>query len=342
MFAGFALFDPEAEQLFLGTDTELTELDPADAQLTTLATTGRTFVESVDDLTGVRAGDVRTLPGYPGPGRPTRCRGRARTRRSRSRAVRPSRARSTRIYDADAGTITDVADGAPGRLPRASRASSSPTTGRRPVSPGFTLRCRVRQLRGGVHVVGVPRAVLPRAGVEPRVRPRLRRRDVRPRTAPRRRVQRRADERAQALPLADHHPLRAARVHDRPGVEGDVQRDVRDQQVAALPRVVAVVDGRGDVLADPRQHVARLPVHVPRQHRCPAERARRPQGSGVRRRCHRVEGVPQDHLPAATRLGEPAARGQLRLQLQQLHAGLPAHRRQSPRAPARAPGRPTS
>ena len=36
VFAGFALFDPETEQLFLGTDTELTELDLADAQLTTL------------------------------------------------------------------------------------------------------------------------------------------------------------------------------------------------------------------------------------------------------------------------------------------------------------------
>ena len=52
VFAGFALFDPEAEQLFLGTDTELTELDLDDAQLTTLVTTGRTFVESVGDLTG--------------------------------------------------------------------------------------------------------------------------------------------------------------------------------------------------------------------------------------------------------------------------------------------------
>ena len=60
VFAGFALFDPEAEQLFLGTDTELTELDLDDAQLTTLVTTGRTFVESAGDLTGVRAGDVRS------------------------------------------------------------------------------------------------------------------------------------------------------------------------------------------------------------------------------------------------------------------------------------------
>ena len=64
-FAGFALYDPEAEQLFLGTETELTELDLADAELTTLVTTGRTFVESVGDYTGVRAGDVEPLPGYP-------------------------------------------------------------------------------------------------------------------------------------------------------------------------------------------------------------------------------------------------------------------------------------
>jgi arabinogalactan oligomer/maltooligosaccharide transport system permease protein len=64
-FAGFALYDPDAEQLFLGTETELTELDLGDAELTTLATTGRTFVESVGDYEGVRAGDARALPGYP-------------------------------------------------------------------------------------------------------------------------------------------------------------------------------------------------------------------------------------------------------------------------------------
>ena len=66
-FAGFGLYDPASGQLFLGTDTELTELDASTAQLQTLTTTGRTFVESVGDYTGVRPGQVRSLPGYPDP-----------------------------------------------------------------------------------------------------------------------------------------------------------------------------------------------------------------------------------------------------------------------------------
>lgn len=66
-FAGYALFDPASGELFLGTADELRQLDPDAATMTTLATTGRTFVEAVDGLTGVRAGDLRTLPGAPDP-----------------------------------------------------------------------------------------------------------------------------------------------------------------------------------------------------------------------------------------------------------------------------------
>jgi arabinogalactan oligomer/maltooligosaccharide transport system permease protein len=108
VFAGFALYDSASEQLFLGTETELTELDLGSAELTTLVTTGRTFVESVDDLIGVRAGDVSTLPGFPTgtyqmPGESED----AAIIISGGQAVE---SRSTRMYDADAGTITDVSD----------------------------------------------------------------------------------------------------------------------------------------------------------------------------------------------------------------------------------------
>ncbi len=116
-FAGFALYDPESEQLFLGTDTELTELDLADAQLTTLATTGRTFVESVGDLTGVRAGDVRTLPGYPDP-ETFQMPGETEDAAITISGGQAVESRSTRLYDADAGTITDIVDGPASRLPR--------------------------------------------------------------------------------------------------------------------------------------------------------------------------------------------------------------------------------
>jgi arabinogalactan oligomer/maltooligosaccharide transport system permease protein len=112
IFAGFALYDPESEQLFLGTDTELSELDLADAELTTLATTGRTFVERAGDLTGVRAGQVRSLPGYPDPDTyqmPGETEDAAITI-SGGQAVE---SRSTRLYDADAATITDTSTDPP-------------------------------------------------------------------------------------------------------------------------------------------------------------------------------------------------------------------------------------
>ncbi len=118
LFAGFALYDPEAEQLFLGTETELTELDLADAQLTTLATTGRTFVESVGDYTGVRAGDVRALPGYPADPRRLRDAG-----RDRGRGDHDLR-RAGRREHHDAACTTPM----PARSPTSRRASSTTRT----------------------------------------------------------------------------------------------------------------------------------------------------------------------------------------------------------------------
>jgi arabinogalactan oligomer/maltooligosaccharide transport system permease protein len=109
VFAGFALYDPEDEQLFLGTETELSELDVADAQLTTLVTTGRTFVESAGDLTGVRAGDVDTLVGYPDPDT-FQMPGESEDSAIVITGGQAVESTTTRIYDADAGTITDVSD----------------------------------------------------------------------------------------------------------------------------------------------------------------------------------------------------------------------------------------
>lgn len=63
-FVGYGLYDPETEELFLGTTDGLEPLDDA-AELQELTTTGRTFVVGVGDLEGVRPGDVRTLPGFP-------------------------------------------------------------------------------------------------------------------------------------------------------------------------------------------------------------------------------------------------------------------------------------
>jgi arabinogalactan oligomer/maltooligosaccharide transport system permease protein len=111
-FAGFGLFDPDAEQLFLGTDTELTELDLADAQLTTLVTTGRTFIESVGEYTGVRAGDVDTLPGFPDPDT-YQMPGESEDAAITITGGQAVESTTTRIYDAGTGTITDVSEDPP-------------------------------------------------------------------------------------------------------------------------------------------------------------------------------------------------------------------------------------
>ncbi len=51
-----------------------------------------------------------------------------------------------------------------------------------------------------------------------------------------------------------------------------------------------------------------------------------------------LDDVPQDHVPAAADGGQPAARRQLRLQLQQLHARLPADAAAGRAAAARSAG----
>jgi arabinogalactan oligomer/maltooligosaccharide transport system permease protein len=110
-FAGFALYDPEAEQLFLGTQTELTELDVGDAELVTRVTTGRTFVESVGEYTGVNPGDVDVLPGYPADPDSYVMPGTAEDTPIGIDGTQAAESRTTRIYDAGDGTITDSATG---------------------------------------------------------------------------------------------------------------------------------------------------------------------------------------------------------------------------------------
>ncbi len=135
VFAGFALFDPEGEQLFLGTDTELTELDLADAQLTTLVTTGRTFVESAGDLTGVRAGDVRALPGYPDP-ETYQMPGESEDAAITITGGQAVESRTTRVYDAEADTITDTETGVVYHEEEGSFVDADGNS----LSPGFTAR----------------------------------------------------------------------------------------------------------------------------------------------------------------------------------------------------------
>jgi len=111
VFAGFALYDPEAEQLFLGTETELSELDLADAQLVTRVTTGRTFVESVGGYTGVIPGEVRSLPGYPADPDAYVMPGEGEDTAITITGGQAYESTTTRNYDAGEGIITDTETG---------------------------------------------------------------------------------------------------------------------------------------------------------------------------------------------------------------------------------------
>ncbi len=66
-FAGYALYDPATEELFLGTEESFEPLE-GDVELQVLSTTGRTFVVSAGDYEGVRPGELDELPGYPAAG----------------------------------------------------------------------------------------------------------------------------------------------------------------------------------------------------------------------------------------------------------------------------------
>ena len=109
-FAGYGLYDPETEELFLGTAEGLEPLDePADLQV--LTTTGRTFVVRVGDLEGVRPGDVDSLPGFPSDPESFVMPGETEDAQVRISGGQAFESRSTRVYDPDTDTITDTETG---------------------------------------------------------------------------------------------------------------------------------------------------------------------------------------------------------------------------------------
>ena len=211
------------------------------------------------------------------------------------------------------------------------------------LSPGFQTQRRLLQLLRDPHRRHVSRArsrgcslwtiVFSVLSVVDHLRVRTRARDG---------AQREADARPQDLPLARDRPVRAARVHDGARVARTPQHDVRLQPVGRARRRLARITEPRALLADPRQPVARLPVHVPGVHRRAAEHPDRPQGSGVRRRCDRADGVPQGDVPAPAHVGQPVADRELRVQLQQLHDRLAASPAADPGRAASRPARPTS
>ena len=203
-----------------------------------MVTHGRRGARSSSRSATTRAcdpGDVRTLPGYPAdpdayvmPGETEDAAITISGGAGGREHARPA------VYDAGDGTITDVATGIvyheDERLLRRRRRHPAESRLQRPASASRTIR--------EVLTDSEFRATVPaRARVEPRVRRRCSVVDcVRARPAARGGVQRRAHEGPEGLPIADHHPVRPARVHDRAGVAGHAQRDVRGQPLAALRR----------------------------------------------------------------------------------------------------------
>ena len=109
-FAGYGLFDPETEELFLGTIDGLEPLDEP-AELQVLTTTGRTFIVRVGDLAGVRPGDLDTLPGYPADPEAYVIPGASEDTFIGISGGQAFESRSTRVYDPDTSTITDTETG---------------------------------------------------------------------------------------------------------------------------------------------------------------------------------------------------------------------------------------
>jgi ABC-type sugar transport system permease subunit len=109
-FAGYALFEPETEELFLGTSESFEPLtEPAEMQV--LSTTGRTFVVQVGELTGVRPGDVRDLLGAPTDVEAYLIPGQADGAEIRISGGQAFESRTTRQYDPATDTITDSETG---------------------------------------------------------------------------------------------------------------------------------------------------------------------------------------------------------------------------------------
>ena len=132
-FAGYGLFDPDTEQIFLGTEEGLEQLDEP-AELQVLTTTGRTFIVSVGDLEGVRPGDVGSLRGYPADPESYIIPGETENSTIRISGGQAFESASTLVYDSDADTITDTETGVVYTAKDGQFTAEDGTT----LTPGFT------------------------------------------------------------------------------------------------------------------------------------------------------------------------------------------------------------
>ena len=132
-FAGYALYDPETEELFLGTTDGIEPLDEP-AELQVLTTTGRTFIVSVGEYRGVRPGNIGSLPGYPSDPASYVMPGTAEGSEIRISGGQAVESRPTKAYDEDRGVIVDTETGTV-YTPVDGRFTSADGEG---LNPGFT------------------------------------------------------------------------------------------------------------------------------------------------------------------------------------------------------------
>ena len=131
-FAGYGLYDPETDELFLGTTEGIEQLtEPAELQV--LTTTQRTFVVAVGDLTGVRPGALDTLPGYPADPDAYVMPGDTEGSEVRISGGQAYEALPTRAYDPETETITDTSTGVVYEIVEGQFTSDDGQT----LSPGF-------------------------------------------------------------------------------------------------------------------------------------------------------------------------------------------------------------
>ncbi len=134
-FAGYGLYDPETEQLLLGTADGIEELTDT-PELQVLSTTQRTFVVSVGDLTGVRPGDLDTLAGYPADPEAYVMPGDTEGSEIRITGGQAFEAGPTRAYDPATDTVTDLTSGTVYSIVEGQFTSAD---GAQTLSPGFRV-----------------------------------------------------------------------------------------------------------------------------------------------------------------------------------------------------------
>ncbi len=320
-FAGYGLFDPETSEAFLGTEDGLEPLED-DVETQVLSTTGRTFIVSAGDLTGVRPGQVDELAGYPSDPAAYLIPGQTEGSFIGISGGQAFESAPSMVYDADNGTMTDTETGVVYEPVEGQFTAPDGST----LTPGFTASVGFdnykevftgSEFRGSFGRVLVWNLVFAFMSVltcfafglllalvfnDERLRGR--------------KFYRSLIIIPYALPAFMTALVWRGLLNTTFGINRWLGTDIGWLESTGLAMFSLILVNMW--LGYPYMFLG--------LHGCVAEHPVGPEGSGVRRRGDRVHDVPQGDVPVAADRGEPPAGGQLRLQLQQLHDRVPADR----------------